>query len=285
MTAPGTGADGAALSAHAAALRALIFDVDGTLAETERDGHRIAFNRAFAETGLDWHWDTAEYGRLLAITGGRERMLHYWRQRDPDTANAPAAASLLRDLHARKNAHYAALVGAGAVGLRAGVVELLQDALVAGLRLAIATTTSRENVDILLCSALPDPAIRRGFEVIVAGEDVAVKKPHSEVYTRALSALGLAAGSCLAFEDSRNGLLAAMGADLPTVIVRAEYTRCDTFSGALAVFDGFTGFADAAASAPWCDGPLSVPSLERWHREYHWRSRVSASLPAGSFTD
>lgn len=218
---------------------AVIFDVDGTLAETERDGHRVAFNRAFAEAGLPWHWDERLYGELLAVTGGKERIAHYAQRFAPDWLNnEPDAPRRIAELHARKNAHYAAIAEAGELPLRPGVAEFFDALAAAGIRLAIATTTSRANVDVLLRMTLGAHAARR-FDAIVCGEDVARKKPDPEVYVLALRQLGLSPAHCVAVEDSANGLRAALGAGIATVIVRSLYSRGEDFSGALAVFDGY----------------------------------------------
>ena len=221
---------------HDAPLRALIFDVDGTLAETERDGHRVAFNRAFAELGLDWYWDEATYGRLLEVTGGKERMLHHWRGLDPAAAQAPGAAALVAELHRRKTRHYVELVDAGTVALRPGVRRLLRQAREAGLRLAIATTTTPDNVQALLRAALGEAA-EGLFDCIGAGDIVPRKKPDPGIYLWVLEQLGLPPAQCLAFEDSPAGLRAAQGAGLRTVVTPGVYTAGETFGQAWALLD------------------------------------------------
>jgi HAD superfamily hydrolase (TIGR01509 family) len=196
-------------------LRALIFDVDGTLAETE-ELHREAFNDAFAAAGLDWHWDQALYARLLAVTGGKERMAHY--QHSAGVA-APLPAAQIAALHADKTTRYANRVTAGRVDLRPGVRRLMNEARAAGLRLAIATTTSRANVDALLAAASPLP----GFDVIAAGDEVPRKKPAPDIYDLALARLGLPAEACIAIEDTENGLRSAAGAGLRCVMTVSVY--------------------------------------------------------------
>jgi len=226
-------------------IAAVIFDVDGTLAETERDGHRIAFNRAFADAGLPWHWTERLYGELLAVTGGKERITHFARRFAPDWLASAGVEQRIGELHARKNAHYAVIVEAGELHLRPGLPALL-DALAAdGKRLAIATTTSRANLDVLLRSTLGAGALAR-FDVAVCGEDVVRKKPDPEAYVLALRRLRLPAAKCIAVEDSANGLRAARGAGIETIVVRSLYTLAEDFSGALAVFDGYDGGQQAS---------------------------------------
>jgi beta-phosphoglucomutase-like phosphatase (HAD superfamily) len=215
-------------------LEALIFDVDGTLADTERDGHRVAFNAAFREAGLDWHWDEALYGELLAVTGGKERITHFVNCCRPEFSARPDFPEQVEALHKAKTRHYTALLATGAIPLRPGVERLLREARAAGLRLAIATTTTPENVTALLEPAL-GPGAMGWFEVVGAGDVVPAKKPAPDIYLWVLARLGLPAGACLAFEDSENGLAAARGADLATVVTPCDYTRGQSFAGAAAV--------------------------------------------------
>ncbi|MEQ8451545.1 MAG: HAD-IA family hydrolase [Nitratireductor sp.] len=203
-------------------IRAIVFDVDGTLAETE-DLHRRSFNEAFAEHGLDWNWDRPLYTQLLGIAGGRERIIAYarmmGRQVDAD------------GLHQRKTELYNRTIQEGAIALRPGVAALIDRARRKHLSLAIGTTTSRPNVVSLLKSTLGGEALRV-FASIRTGEDVGAKKPDPEVYRLVLSDLGLSGPECVCVEDSRNGLLAARGASMRTVITPSQFTCHEDFSGA-----------------------------------------------------
>lgn len=215
-------------------LHALLFDVDGTLADTERDGHRPAFNQAFADAGLDWHWDVALYGKLLAVTGGKERMKHYIDHFRPDYRKPDNFDELVAELHKAKTRIYSALAAQGGIPMRPGVKRLLVEARTAGLRLAIATTTTPENVTVLLEHSL-GAGTQDWFEVIAAGDIVPAKKPAPDIYHYALEKMGLAAADCLAFEDSENGLRASQGAGLKTLVTVNDYTLDHDFTGAAVV--------------------------------------------------
>lgn len=218
-------------------LQALLLDVDGTLADTERTGHLPAFNEAFAAAGLDWRWSPELYAELLAVSGGRERILEYARAHGPAVPAGADMEALAARLHADKNRRYAAAVAAGRVPLRPGVERLLAEAAAEGLRLAIVTTTSPENLDALLAHGA-GAGLRERFEVVVAGDAVRAKKPAPDAYLLALERLGLDAGDCLAVEDSGNGLRAALAAGVPALVTVSELTAQDDFAGAAAVVDG-----------------------------------------------
>ena len=217
-------------------LKALIFDIDGTVADTERDGHRVAFNQAFAEAGLNWHWSIETYGQLLKVTGGKERIRYFIDDFDP-AFNKPAdLSSFILKLHQTKTRHYVALLESGAIPLRPGVKRLIKEARAAGIKLAIATTTTPENVTALLTATLGKESIS-WFDVIAAGDVVANKKPAPDIYLYTLKHMELNAEDCIAFEDSENGLLSSIGAGLKTVITTNDYTRQQNFDGAALVLD------------------------------------------------
>ena len=247
-------------------LRALLFDVDGTLAETE-EVHREAFNAAFAAAGLDWQWSVDLYCELLSVTGGKERILYYLDKYRPDFERPAALTEFIADLHRSKTQIYTETVAAGKVPLRPGVLRLLDLARASGLRMAIATTTTPDNVTALLRASIATDA-ETWFEIIAAGAVVPRKKPAPDIYFYAMERMGLGPEDCLAFEDSENGLHAARAAGLKTLVTVSDYTRDQDFSGAALLLDQlgepdrpFRVLAGDAGAARYVDLDL----LERVH--------------------
>lgn len=216
-------------------LTTLLFDVDGTLAETE-EVHRQSFNQAFRQAGLDWEWSQALYAELLAVTGGKERIKHFLKTHRPDFQAPGDLDEFVAGLHAAKTEIYTATVANGNMGMRPGVKRLIDEAMQAGLRLAIATTTTPANVSALLQHNLA-PDAEHWFEVIAAGSIVPVKKPAPDIYTYAMEKMGVDASECLAFEDSANGLRSARDAGLATLVTVSQYTDGQDFSDAALVLD------------------------------------------------
>lgn len=251
-------------------LHALLFDVDGTLADTE-EIHRLSFNQAFADAGLDWTWDVRLYGELLAVTGGRERIRHYIEHYRPDFNRPLQLDDWIKALHLDKTAIYTGTLAAGRIPLRPGVKRLIAEARSAGLRLAIATTTSPANVTALLEHSLaPDSA--SWFDVIGAGDVVAAKKPAPDIYHYTLEALDLPASACLSFEDSENGVRASLGAGIPTVVTMNDYTRDHDFSGAAVVLDHLGDVDQPCTTMTGSHsqaGRIDVPYLRHLHARLH----------------
>ena len=213
-------------------IKALIFDCDGVLVDTERDGHRVGFNRAFAEHGIDAEWSVELYARLLLVAGGKERMRAYFDEFGwPEGVEGDDARdSLIAELHKTKTEITSRLVGEGALQLRPGVARIVDEALNSGVRLGVCTTSNPKFIDAVL--DLLGPERKAGFEFVHAGDVVSKKKPDPEIYELAKQSLGLPAHSCVVIEDSRNGLLAAKGAGLPCLITTSTYTVDEDFAEA-----------------------------------------------------
>ncbi|MDO8334760.1 MAG: HAD family hydrolase [Nitrosomonas sp.] len=215
-------------------LQAVLFDVDGTLADTEQDGHRLAFNAAFKQFHLDWDWDIDLYGELLQITGGKERIRYYMERYVPTALEKNDLNDWIISLHKTKTKYFESLMEQGSIPLRPGVARLIHELRQEKIKLAIATTTTMENVTALLKSTLGEESIS-WFDVIGAGDIVPKKKPAPDIYHWVLDQLELTAQQCIAIEDSENGLKSALAANLPTLITMSGYTRLQDFSGAITV--------------------------------------------------
>jgi HAD superfamily hydrolase (TIGR01509 family) len=250
-------------------LKAILWDVDGTLAETERDGHLVAFNRAFEALDVPWRWSESRYGELLAVAGGRERLLHDMHSQALAPADPAQREALVERIHRLKNELYGAIVTAGAVPLRAGVPELFDDCAAAGVRMGIATTTSAENVAALLGAQLGS-TWRSRFDTVLCAEQAPKKKPDPQVYLRALQALRLPPEEVLAIEDSPAGVAAARAAHIAVIVVRSFYFANADVSGALAV-GASLGSAQGwrAPSVPRPGARIDLGQLNQWQLTAH----------------
>jgi HAD superfamily hydrolase (TIGR01509 family) len=221
-------------SKSSVSIKAIIFDVDGTLADTE-DGHRKSFNKAFAECGLDWNWDVALYDKLLKVTGGKERIKYFVSDFLPGFAKPSDYEGFVKNLHAVKTRHYTNMLREGHIPLCPGIKQLIHDARTAGIALAIATTTSPENV-----SALLEVGLSKDWENYFAanecGDIVPHKKPAPDIYFWVLDKLRLDPKDCIALEDSENGLRSSLAAGIKTFVITNHYTRKQNFAGAAGVF-------------------------------------------------
>jgi HAD superfamily hydrolase (TIGR01509 family) len=222
-------------------IKAIIFDVDGTLADTE-DGHRKSFNKAFAESGLDWNWDVALYDKLLKVTGGKERIKYFVESFLTGFTKPADFDGFVKHLHAVKTRHYTNMLGEGQIPLRPGISQLIHDAHAAGIMLAIATTTTPENV-----SALLEVGLGKNWADYFAangcGDIVPHKKPAPDIYFWVLEKMGLSAADCIALEDSNNGLRSALAAGIKTYVTTNPYTHWHDFDGASGIFEDLSDLA------------------------------------------
>jgi HAD superfamily hydrolase (TIGR01509 family) len=247
-------------------LEAVLWDVDGTLAETERDGHLVAMNAAFDQLGVPWRWSAGHYGELLRVAGGYERLLHFMAGEPSAPASMDERQALALRIHVLKNRLYAERVASGALPLRAGVRELFDDCTSAGVRMAIVTTTSRGNVAALLGAHL-GPRWQDVFAVVVCAEDAPQKKPDPQAYRIALEQLGLPASATVAIEDSAMGLAAATAVGIPVLVTRSIYFADDPVAEALAMgpdLGTVAGWTPAADADPAADR-VGLAQIRRWH--------------------
>lgn len=216
-------------------IKALIFDCDGVLVDTERDGHRVGFNRAFKAMGIDAEWSVELYAKLLLVAGGKERMRAYFDEYGwPAGADDDAAKNeLIAALHKTKTQITSDLVAEGSMPIRPGILRIIDEAIARDVTLGVCTTSNPQFIDAVL--DLMGPERKTKFAFVHAGDVVKKKKPNPEIYELAKQTLGLPAHECVVIEDSRNGLLAATGAGLPTLITTSTYTIDEDFTEAAAV--------------------------------------------------
>jgi HAD superfamily hydrolase (TIGR01509 family) len=214
-------------------VKAIIFDCDGVLVDTERDGHRVAFNRAFEALGIDAAWDVPLYGELLKVAGGKERMRAYFDRFGWPEGRSDTQDEMILALHKKKTAIFVELIKSGELALRPGIRRIVEEAAAAGVKLGVCTTSAFESIDGVL--DLLGPELKAKFDFVHAGDVVKKKKPDPEIYELAKQSLGLPVHECIVIEDSRNGLLAATGAGLPTVITTSTYTTEEDFKEAVIV--------------------------------------------------
>ncbi len=211
-------------------MEALIFDCDGVLVDTERDGHRVAFNRAFAGSGLGIEWSPEVYGRLLEIAGGKERMRHYF-----DTCGWPDSVAdrdaFILELHRKKTDLFMGIIESGGLPLRSGVIRLVDEAIASGVKLSVCSTSNERAVNLIVQKML-GPERSAHFAAILAGDVVSKKKPDPEIYIMVQKVLGLNPAQCVVVEDSRNGLLAAKCAGLRCLVTMSAYTQHEDFTEA-----------------------------------------------------
>jgi HAD superfamily hydrolase (TIGR01509 family) len=247
-------------------LSAILWDVDGTLAETEHDGHLTAFNQAFAALEVPWRWSDERYGELLAVAGGQERLLHDMQSQPHAPAGAQERRVLAGRIHGLKNSLYASIVARGGLPLRDGVRELLQDCAHAGIRLGVVTTTSRSNVEALLSTHLGRDW-QSGFAAVICAEEAPNKKPNPQAYLLALEALRLRPAQAVAMEDAPAGVAAAQAAGVPVIVTRSHYFNSGPLSGVLAAgpslgrVEGWSPAADPRAAR------INLAQIVQWHRQ------------------
>ena len=216
-------------------MEALIFDCDGVLVDTERDGHRVAFNMAFGEKGIEIEWGIDEYKNLLSVAGGKERMKYYfnkvgWPQQYADKDE------LIYELHKQKTKFFMQLIESGKLSLRPGIKRLVDEAISEGIKLAVCSTSNEKSVN-LIVEKLLGKERKAHFNGIFAGDVVSRKKPNPEIYKLCKSLLNLDPQKCFVIEDNRNGLLAAKAAGFNCLITTNDYSKEEDFKEADLVVD------------------------------------------------
>lgn len=247
-----------------AEIKALIFDQDGVIIDTERDGHRVAFNQAFKEFGYDFEWDVEKYHELLQVAGGKERMRHYLHTEGFGAEVKPEDEDeLIKDMHRVKTAMFVELIESGKLPLRPGVKRLMQEAMDLGLTVGVCTTSNERSARAVAYGILKDIK----FDFVLAGDVVSKKKPDPEIYNLALERTGFKPEECIVVEDSRNGVLAAAAAGMNIIATTNIYTENEDLSDAAIIVttlgepDGVKGEIKAGGEGLDYDGVIYLDKL------------------------
>ena len=259
-------------------LSAILWDVDGTLAETEHDGHLTAFNQAFATLAVPWRWSDVRYGELLAVAGGKERLLHDMQSQPQAPADRRDRQALAERIHALKNTLYANIVARGGLPLRDGVRELLQDCAQAAVRIGIVTTTSRANVEALLSTHLGRDW-HSAFAVVICAEEAPIKKPDPQAYLLALETLRLQPGEAVAMEDAPAGVAAARAAGVPVIVTRSHYFNSHSVQDVLAAGPSLGRIAGWSPAADTRGARIDLAQIIRWRTHCPRVSRTGTPAP------
>jgi HAD superfamily hydrolase (TIGR01509 family) len=209
-------------------LKAIFFDMDGVIIDTERDGHRVAFNQTFKEFGYSFQWGVEHYGELIKISGGKERMRHDFMSRGMNGFEPGQSNDLIQELHKRKTDIFISLIESGKLPLRPGIHRFMKEAVSEGLILGVCTTANERAATAITKGLLADIE----FAFVFAGDMVHKKKPDPEIYLLAIEKTKLSAENCLVVEDSRNGILAAKRAGISVLATTNQYTENEDLSQA-----------------------------------------------------
>jgi len=203
-------------------IKAVFFDQDGVIIDTERDGHRVSFNMTFREFGFTDEWDVDYYHELLQIAGGKERMKHHWKTKGfSRPLTEEEIDSLVKEMHKRKTAIFVELIESGKLPLRPGIHRLMKELMEAGIKIGVCTTSNEQAARAITEKILSDIK----FDIVLAGDVVEKKKPDPEIYNLALSKLGLTPDEAFVVEDSKNGVKASKAAGLKTIVTFNSYTE------------------------------------------------------------
>ena len=246
-------------------IKAVFFDQDGVIIDTERDGHRVSFNMTFKEFGFADEWDVEYYHELLQIAGGKERMRHHWKTKGfSKPLTEEEIDNLVKEMHKRKTALFVELIETGKLPLRPGIHRFMKEAMEAGLKVAVCTTSNEKAAKAVTEKVLSDIK----FDLVLAGDVVQNKKPDPEIYNLALSKLGLKPEEVFVVEDSKNGVKAAKAAGMKVIVTTNHYTekedvdagdvivsclgdadgeKAEMRKGEIAGFDGVVHVKDAVA--------------------------------------